>query len=82
MIDASRAPRPAWQRYATIAALAVLILLALLFVSKKVLHHSSQSNSAPPPPAATSPIKSTKPAVSHGAIPGGVPISNRNPFQG
>jgi hypothetical protein len=82
MIDASRSPRAAWQRYATIVALAVLILLAVLFISKKVLHHGSQSNSAPPPPAVTSPVKSIKAAAPHNAVPGGVPISNRNPFQG
>jgi hypothetical protein len=82
MIDASRTPRPAWQRYATIAALAALILVALLFISKKVLHHSSQSDSTPPPPAATSPVKSIKPPITHSAVPGGVPISSRDPFQG
>jgi len=81
MIDASRSPRPAWQRIATMVALAVLILLAVLFISKKVLHHGSESNSTPPPPAATSPAKSIK-APTHSAVPGGVPISSRDPFQG
>jgi ABC-type oligopeptide transport system substrate-binding subunit len=67
---------------ATIVALAVLILVAFLLISKKALHHSSQSKSAPTPPAATSPVKTVKPAATAGGVPGGVPVSNRNPFQG
>jgi hypothetical protein len=82
MIDASRSPRPAWQRIATIAALAVLILLALLFISKKVLHHNSSGSSNINIPAASAPAVPSVKKAPVTTVPGGVPVSSRNPFQG
>lgn len=85
MIDASKSPVPAWKRYATMALLTVLILVAGYVVYTKELHKGSPTSkpapatAAPantpsnPPPAATQTPAST--------IPGGIPISSRNPFR-
>ncbi len=82
MIDASRSPRPAWKRFTTMAVLAGLILVALVMVWKKELHHSGPGGAASTPPAATSTVPRARPASKPGAAPGGVPVSNRSPFQG
>jgi hypothetical protein len=85
MIDASLSPRPAWQRYATMAGIAVLILLALIVVWKKELHHQSSGSATAHTPVAAAPaappLKSVKKAPTT-IVPGGVPVSSRNPFQG
>ena len=82
MIDATRSPRPAWQRYATLALLAALIVVAAVVIWKKELHHSSSSAAAPThvmpvplTPRAASPAPTT-------TIPGGVAVSGRDPFAG
>jgi hypothetical protein len=89
MIDASSSPRPAWQRYATIAALAVLLLVALFVIWKKELHHQSSGSANVNTPAASAPAalpvgKAPRSVTRAPAtpVPGGVPVSSRNPFQG
>jgi hypothetical protein len=82
MIDASKSPVPAWKRYATLALMSVLVVVAGYVIYTKEIHKSSSSPSTAPAPATAHPqtSPSTTPSVST-TIPGGIPISNRNPFQ-
>lgn len=86
MIDSTKSPMPLWRRYATIALLAVLILASGYMVWSKELHHSAANTSAPAPAAAPVTRATTKspapiqPAKVSTTIPGGIPISTRNPF--
>lgn len=86
MIDASRSPRPAWQRYATFVAIAALLVVAVFVIWTKELHHSSPA-AAPQTPALTVPAHTAVQTAGHTpkpatTVPGGLPISSRNPFQG
>jgi hypothetical protein len=89
MIDASRSPRPAWKRYGIFLLLVALIAVAAFVIWKKELHHSSPA-AAPPTPARTVPahtaahtaVRTAKPAAPATTVPGGLPISSRNPFKG
>ena len=85
MIDASKSPAPPWRRYATFALLAVLILAAGYVVWSKELHHSSTAG--PASATAASPATTVPSSATHQVqvtvptgIPGGIPISTRNPF--
>lgn len=85
MIDASKSPLPTWKRYGIFVMLAILIVVAGYVIWTKELHKSSSSSPASSPPAATTPapvtaVPATKPVPT--TIPGGLPISNRNPFGG
>jgi hypothetical protein len=90
MIDASRSPRPAWKRYGTFLLLVAVIAVAAVVIWKKELHHNSPA-SAPQVPAAVVPAhpaahtakaaKPAKPASPTTTVPGGLPISTRNPFK-
>lgn len=82
MIDASKSPVPAWKRYATIAILAVLVVVVGYFLYSKELHHSPAASRPAPAPAVTQagPSQATAKTSPKG-IPGGIPISSRNPFQ-
>jgi hypothetical protein len=82
MIDASHSPQTTWKRVATIVGLAVLILLALLLVWKKELHHHSSGSAHVNTPAASARPSSSMKKAPAATIPGGIPVSSRNPFQG
>ena len=81
MIDSTKSPTPAWQRYTVALLLTVLIAVVGYMLYSKQLHHGSSSS--PPPPAAST---HSKLVPGHGSvtpsttIPGGIPISSRNPF--
>lgn len=83
MIDSSKSPIPAWRRYATIAILGIVIVVAGYLLWSKELHHSSAAAPAPAPAAtaksAASSAKPQQPSPST-TIPGGIPVSSRNPF--
>lgn len=83
MIDSTKSPVPAWKRYATIALLAMLTLAAVYVLYTKELHHNSAGSS--PVPATVSrpvqPVHSASQKSTPTTIPGGIPISSRNPFQ-
>ncbi len=84
MIDASKSPVPAWKRYATMALLSVLILVAGYVVYTKELHKSSPASKPAPATAPVNASPTPQPAAgqtSATTIPGGIPISSRNPFQ-
>lgn len=84
MIDASKSPVPAWKRYATMALLAVLLLAAAYVVYTKELHKGSPTSRPAPATAPVNPPSSPAPAAGQTpatTIPGGIPISSRNPFQ-
>ncbi len=83
MIDASKSPVPAWKRYLTIALLAVLVLAAAYVIYTKEIHHSSPSPASPAPAAsqAQPAPRPTQTKTAPTTIPGGIPISSRNPFQ-
>jgi hypothetical protein len=85
MIDSSKSPMPVWRRYANVLMLTVLLVVMGYVVWVKELHHSSPASSTPPAPAArpaAAPASKTSPmAVSTATtIPGGIPVSGRNPF--
>lgn len=84
MIDSSKSPIPLWRRYATIALLGVVIVVAGYLLWSKELHHStSAAPAAPTVTAKTSTSKATTPPVAPSTtIPGGIPLSTRNPFGG
>ena len=81
MIDSTKSPMPTWRRYAMVAALAILIAVAAYVVWVKELHHSSSPASSPAP-VATVPARpaKAKSAPHTTSVPGGIPISSRNPF--
>lgn len=82
MIDSTKTPTPVWQRYAVAALLTVLIACAGYVLWSKELHHThaaAPTGSAPAQTASKSPSPTSKP--SHvTTIPGGVPVSGRDPF--
>jgi hypothetical protein len=91
MIDASKSPLPAWKRYGLILVVAALLVAAAGVIWTKELHHSipgvSKSKPAASAPATaqstppiTGPSKASKPVAT--TIPGGIPVSARNPFAG
>ncbi len=92
MIDATKSPLPAWKRYGLIVLVAVLVVAGAGMIWTKELHHSlpglSKSKpapSAPAPatestPATAAASKSSKPVAT--TIPGGIPVSARDPFAG
>jgi hypothetical protein len=86
MIDASKSPLPTWKRYGLFVLLAVLIVVAGYVIWTKELHKSSSSSPATSPPAATTPAPATAKAATTPSVattvPGGLPISSRNPFGG
>jgi len=85
MIDATKGPVPAWKRYGTVALLGLFIAVAVWVLWTKELHHSS-STASPTPSVSTSvptrgaPVRRI--ATPATTIPGGIPISNRDPFTG
>jgi hypothetical protein len=81
MIDASLSPRAAWRRYATLILLLVLVAAAAYVIWTKELHHSAATNSAPKQPPAVVSTKTHSVRPSATTIPGGVPVSGRDPFQ-
>lgn len=84
MIDSTKSPVPAWKRYATITLLAVLTLVAVYVLYTKELHHGSAGTTTPVPATVSRPVQpssSAKQQSTATTIPGGIPISSRNPFQ-
>ena len=81
-IDATKSPSPAWQRKAMMAVLAVLVAVVGYLVWTKDLHHSAPASSAPA--AASAPVHSTTPTTLRTTpsttVPGGLPLSSRDPF--
>lgn len=85
MIDSSASPIPAWRRYGTVLLLTVLVLVVGYVIYMKELHHSSASAASGHPAAAVAkPVQAAPgpaPSVST-TIPGGIPVSSRDPFSG
>ena len=88
MIDSSKSPVPMWKRYMTMAVLLVLVLAAGYMIYTKELKGSSGTSNASPP-AATVPMAPANSPSGGGSnpqtssattIPGGVAVSNRDPF--
>jgi hypothetical protein len=92
MIDATKSPLPTWKRYALLLLIAALVVAAGAMIWTKELHHSlplvSKSKPAASAPAASTkstgttktPAAPAKPVAT--TIPGGIPVSPRNPFAG
>jgi hypothetical protein len=80
MIDATKSPTPAWRKYLMIVVLGVLIVIAAYFVWTKELHKSSSNSPSSTPTTLVAPAKQTPPKAPTITIPGGIPVSNRNPF--
>lgn len=82
MIDASKSPIPTWRRYGTAVLLTVLIAVAAYVVWAKELHPSAPSE--PAAPAASAPVAHRTPPTTRvlptTTIPGGIPVSSRDPF--
>jgi len=91
MIDATKGPVPAWQRYTIIVLLAVLLVVAGYVVWTKELHKSTPASSGAPA-AVHAIVPTANPATGNGSavaaktvpttVPGGIPSSSRNPFAG
>jgi hypothetical protein len=81
MIDSTRAPRPAWQRYGVPVLLVIFIAVAAFMIWSKELHHSSSpAASTPTSPAITATHAAPRAKAPATTIPGGLPVSGRNPF--
>ncbi len=81
-IDATKSPTPVWQRRIVAALLAVLLAVVGYMVWTKDLHHSPAA-SAPPAPVAHSapaPRAASAPSTPGTTVPGGIPVSSRDPF--
>ncbi len=88
MIDATKSPVPAWKRYAIIVALAALLVVAGYVLWTKELHKST-SGSSGAPAAAHAILPVAVPTANGSAVtiktapttvPGGIPVSSRDPF--
>lgn len=81
MIDSTKSPMPAWRRYASLVALTALVFVAGFVIWTKELHHHSAAPVSASPPAIARTV-APKPAVATTTttIPGGLPVSSRNPF--
>lgn len=81
MIDSTKSPMPAWRRYASVVALTVLVAIAGFVIWTKELHHNASATASVSPPAVAK-TATTKPAAATTTttIPGGLPVSSRNPF--
>jgi hypothetical protein len=89
MIDATKSPVPAWQRNAIIVVLAVLVVVAGYMLWTKELHKST-SGSSGAPAAVHAILPTANPTTGNGSavtiktapttVPGGVPVSSRDPF--
>lgn len=84
MIDSTRSPIPTWRKYATAILLTVLIAVAGYVVWSKELHHGQSTPAAVSPPVAAKTVapKAAPTASTTTTIPGGLPISTRDPFGG
>jgi hypothetical protein len=84
MIDSTKSPLPAWRRYATVVLLTVLIAVAGYVVWTKELHKGQSTAAAVKPPAAAKTLapKSVGAPSTTTTIPGGIPVSSRDPFAG
>jgi hypothetical protein len=87
MIDATKSPAPTWKRYGIFLIVAVLLVVAAGVIWTKELHHSIPgiSKSKPSASAPASSVHSTPPVTAASkpvatTIPGGIPVSGRNPF--
>lgn len=88
MIDATKSPLPTWKRYALFVLIAALVVAAGAMIWTKELHHSLPGLSKSTP--TTSATQSTPPSTTASkasksvatTIPGGIPVSSRNPFAG
>jgi hypothetical protein len=79
--DATKSPTPAWQRTLILVLLAGFIIVVGYFLWTHELHHSAKAS----PPAAAQPAPaqpSHAGATPSTTIPGGIPISSRDPFAG
>ena len=84
MIDSTRSPIPSWRRYAMVVLLTVLIAVAGYVVWTKELHHGQGTAAATSPPVAAKTVvpKAVSPTSTATTIPGGLPISSNDPFNG
>lgn len=88
MIDATKGPLPAYKRIGLFALVAVLVVVAAGMIWTKELHHSIPGISKSKPAAAAAAparVQSTPPAAAASkpvstTIPGGIPVSGRDPF--
>jgi hypothetical protein len=86
MIDPTKSPTPTWQRYTVALLITVLIVVAGYVLWSKELHHKSTSASPPSTPATSTATGSSgvpapkATAAPSTTIPGGIPISTRDPF--
>jgi len=86
MIDSTKSPTPAWQRYVMIGLMAVLIVVAGYMIYTKEIKKSSTSSSQSVPAVTATTVKSGTPAhpkvpaTTTTTIPGGIPVSPNSPF--
>jgi hypothetical protein len=82
-IDATKSPTPTWQRVLIGVLLAGVIVAVGYFLWTHELHHAKASSPPANPPAVaqTAHAPASHPrATPVTTIPGGLPISSRNPF--
>lgn len=82
MIDSTKAPMSPTRRYVTTALLTLLILVAMYVLWTKELHHSNPSPASSTPAVTHPAARSATAPTPSTTIPGGIPISGRNPFGG
>lgn len=81
-IDATKSPTPVWQRRTIAVLLAVLLAAVAYMVWTKDLHHATPA-SAPAPasaPSLTHSVPVSRAASPTTTVPGGIPVSSRDPF--
>lgn len=81
-IDATKSPTPVWQRRTIAVLLAVLLAAVAYVVWTKDLHHPTPA-SVPAPasaPAARHSAPASRVASPTTTVPGGLPVSSRDPF--
>lgn len=79
MIDSTKSPRPAWHRYMMTTLLTVMMIVAGYVIYTKELHHSPSAAPAATPSTAP-PANPAQAVTTTTTVPGGIPISPRNPF--
>jgi hypothetical protein len=81
--DATKSPTPAWQRTLIGLLLAAVIIAVGYFLWTHELHKKASPSGGSPAAVQPAPTQPSHPgATPPTTIPGGIPISSRDPFAG
>jgi hypothetical protein len=82
MLDPTKPVAPAWRKYLILAVMPILIGVCAYVIWSRELHHSKSAGPSSTPPVTSAPAQrlATNLTSPPTTVPGGLPISARNPF--